>query len=456
MMCSINDAPRRPLSTSVNMNGKRRIGALSSMQGGLFAEASAPSKSSTSSSSSSYLSRLLQSRTSSGTALAGRVNATPSATTGTSSIRPTHGNGNGSVISTWDRPPKPSASLLGSSLRDGRMTACLEQRYGENRPAAAAAAAAGQTRRMMQNRPRKPTDAYQYFFREQCREISKLESSRRAADGDDDACGMTCSGSNKRRKSPTGEAIHLGVDIGKIIAKKWRELSSDRRKRYEDMADEDAERYRKEVEEYYMQPDAAAAGMPRATTGRLAAIMAASSSATRAAASNHLLMGNNGNGNSTSVALTAVNKALSTTASASTSTSTSLATTNKTSLQSLLHERRKQLLDDLSSLNQITSSRLAAGRPALSGPVDPAVRQRLYHLSVGPGSGSSSGNAAIGPSPWGKAVRSSNTAASSYLTATTAAGKTQSPAIRSTSTLSLKTSSSPPVVSDGPTIEILD
>ena len=455
MMCITNDVPRRPLSTSVNMNGKRRIGALSSMQGGLFAEASASSKSS--SSSSSYLSRLLQSRTSSGT-LAGRINTTPSAATGTSSTQPTYDNGNGSVISTWDRRSKPSASLLGSSLRDGRMTACLEQRYGENRPAAAAAAAAGQTRRMMQKRPRKPTDAYQYFFREQCREISKLESSRRAADGDDDACGMTCSGSNKRRKSPTGQAIHLGVDIGKIIAKKWRELSSDRRKRYEDMADEDAERYRKEVEEYYMQPDAAAAGMPRATTGRLAAIMAASSSATRAAASNHLLMGNNGNGNSTSVALTAVNKALSTTASASTSTSTStsLATTNKTSLQSLLHERRKQLLDDLSSLNQITSSRLAAGRPALSGPVDPAVRQRLYHLSVGPGSGSSSGNAAIGPSPWGKAVRLSNTAASSYLTATTAAGKTQSPAIRSTSTLSLKTSSSPPVVSDGPTIEILD
>lgn len=302
----------------------------------------------------------------------------------------------------------------------------------------------------MQKRPRKPTDAYQYFFREQCRDISRLESSSgSAADGDDDTYGMTGSGSNKRRKSPTGEAIHLSVDIGKIVAKKWRELSSDQRKRYDDMADEDAERYRKEVGEYYMQPDAAAAGMPRATTGRLAAIMAASSSSTRAA-SNHLLLGNNGNGNgTTSTALTAVNNALSTT----TSTSTSLAATNKTSLQSLLHERRTHLLDDLSSLNQITSSRLAAGRPALSGPVDPAVRQRLYHLSVGPGS-SSSGNAAIGPSPWGKAVRSSNTATSSYLTAMAAARKTQPPA--NTSTPSLKTPSSPPVVSDGPTIEILN
>ena len=301
----------------------------------------------------------------------------------------------------------------------------------------------------MQKRPRKPTDAYQYFFREQCREISKLESSRCAADGDDDTYGMTGCGSNKRRKSPTGEAIHLSVDIGKIVAKKWRELSSDQRKRYEDMADEDAERYRKEVEEYYMQPDAAAAGMPRATstTGRLAAIMAASSSGTRAA-SNHLLTGNSGNGYGSSTALTAVNNALSTTTS-----STSLVTTNKTSLQSLLHERRTQLLDDLSSLNQITSSRLAAGRPALSGPVDPAVRQRLYHLSVGPGS-SGSGNAAIGPSPWGKAVRSSNTAASSYPTAMTAAKKTQPSA--NTSTPSLKTPSSPPAVSDGPTIEILN
>ena len=446
MMCTINDVHRRPLSTSINMNGKRRIGALSSMQGGLFAEASASSKSTSStSSSSSYLSRLLQSRTSSGT-LAGRINTTSTVAAGTSSTRPNCDSGNGSVISKWDRRPKPPASLLGLSLRDGRMAA-LEQRYGENRPAAAAAE---QTRRIMQKRPRKPTDAYQYFFREQCREISKLESSRCAADGDDTPYGMTCS-SNKRRKSPTGEAIHLSVDIGKIVAKKWRELSSDQRKKYEGMADEDAERYRKEVEEYYMQPDAAAAGMPRATTGRLAAIMAASSSSTRAP-SNHLLLGNNGNGNSTtSTALTAVNNALSTTTS--TSTSTSLATTNKTSLQSLLHERRTQLLDDLSSLNQITSSRLAAGRPALSGPVDPAVRQRLYHLSVGPGS-SSSGNAAIGPSPWGKAVRSSNTAASSYLTAMTAADKTQPPA--NTSTPSLKTPSSPPVVSDGPTIEILN
>lgn len=298
----------------------------------------------------------------------------------------------------------------------------------------------------MQKRPHKPTDAYQYFFREQCRELSKMENSDGGGTFD-----MSSASSNKRRKSPTGEAMHLKIDIGKIVAKQWRELMPAQRQKYEDLAEKDAERYRAEVEEYYLQPNVqgaaagvgAPSGLAQASTGRLAAIMAASSASR---ASNKLLMGNGGsNNNDNNTAPTAVNNALSISFTNSNSTTLS---TNKTSLQSLLHERRTQLLDDLSSLNQITSSRLSAGRSALAGPVDPAVRQRLYHLSVGPGSGaSSSGSSAIGLSPWGSATRSSNTAsASSTFTAgrmpTIFSPKTSSPAIAA--------------AADGPTIEILN
>ena len=384
------------------LNGnKRRIGALSTRQGGLFA----PSKSGGSSSSSSYLCRLLQSRT-------------PSSSNPTTAPENSNGNNaNGSLASTWDRRPRPHRDI-----DIGRRQAACGCCRGSQRT---------------QKRPRKPTDAYQYFFREQCLELSKTEN------GADDTFDMSSSDSksNKRRKSPTGEAIHLKVNIGKTVAKQWRELTPAQRQKYEDLAEKDAEQYRTEVEEYYLEPNGvhgtgAGAGGPSASTGRLAAIMAAPSASR---APNKLLMGNNSSSSNhgNSLALTAVNNAL--------STSTR---TNKTSLQSLLHERRAQLLDDLSGLNQITSSRLSAGRSALAGPVDPAVRQRLYYLSVGPGTGGSSigSSPAIGPSPWGSAIRSSNAASAS---STFTAGIGRIPTISS-----LKTSST--AAADGPTIEILE
>lgn len=386
------------------LNGnKRRIGALSTRQGGLFA----PSKSG--GSSSSYLCRLLQSRT-------------PSRTNPTATLE--NSNGNGSLASTWDRRPRPH--------RDIDIDICRRQ--------AAYGCCRGSQR--TQKRPRKPTNAYQYFFREQCLELSKMENDA----GDLDM--SSASKSNKRRKSSTGEAIHLNINIGKTVAKQWRELTPAQRQKYEDLAEKDAERYRTEVEEYYLEPNGvhglhgtgAGVGGPSASTGRLAAIMAAPSVSR---APNKLLMGisSNSNNDCNSLALTTVNNAL--------STSTS---TNKTSLQSLLHERRTQLLDDLSSLNQITSSRLSAGRSALAGPVDPAVRQRLYYLSVGPGTGCSSigRSPAIGPSPWGSAIQSSNAASAS---STSTAGIGRMPTISSP-----KTSSTPAMTAaaDGPTIERLE
>lgn len=392
--CSI-DAPRQPFSTSMILNGnKRRIGALSSRQGGLFA----PSKSG-GSSSSSYLCRLLQSRTPSGT----RRTTTPE-----------NSNGSGILASTWDRRPRPRRDVDIDRRQAAYGCCCRSQRA--------------------QKRPRKPTDAYQYFFREQCLELSKMENGA----GDTFDMSSSASKSNKRRKSPTGEAIHLKINIGKTVAKQWRELTPAQRQKYEDLAEKDAERYRTEVEEYYLEPNGvhgrgAGVGGLSAGTGRLAAIMAAPSASR--APNKLLLMGSNSgsNNNGNSLALIAVNSAL--------STST---ITNKTSLQSLLHERRTQLLDDLSSLNQITSSRLSAGRSALAGPVDPAVRQRLYYLSVGPGTGG------IGPSPWGSAIRSSNASSAS---STFTAGIGGIPAISSP-----KTSSTPAMkaAADGPSIEILE
>ena len=67
--------------------------------------------------------------------------------------------------------------------------------------------------------------------------------------GADDTFDMSsASKSNKRRKSPTGEAIHLKINIGKTVAKQWRELTPAQRQKYEDLAEKDAERYRAEVE----------------------------------------------------------------------------------------------------------------------------------------------------------------------------------------------------------------
>ena len=68
----------------------------------------------------------------------------------------------------------------------------------------------------------------------------------------------------------------------------------------------------------------------------------------------------------------------------------------KTALQQMLAAKRTELLNDIGSLNQISSSRAAAGKPVMQQSAD--VRQRLYNLAVGPAS-----SAAAGPSHWNRA-----------------------------------------------------
>ena len=78
---------------------------------------------------------------------------------------------------------------------------------------------------------------------------------------------------------------------------------------------------------------------------------------------------------------------------------TSIASANnprKTALQHMLAAKRTELLNHIGSLNQISSSRAAAGKPVMQQSAD--VRQRLYNLAVGPAS-----SAAAGPNNWNRA-----------------------------------------------------
>jgi hypothetical protein len=199
----------------------------------------------------------------------------------------------------------------------------------------------------------------------------------------------------KRLKSDSGESIPTAVpaeDMGKIAAQHWRTMSSLEKAKYEDMAERDSERYQEEVEEYYKGSNGAlAACMLNGRAGGHPMLRISAGSTT----------GSGGGRNS--VFPRPVTPGTVTSESlgdlATTNSANAIASANnprKTALQQMLAAKRNELLNDISSLNQISSSRAAAGKPVVQQSAD--VRQRLYNLAVGPAS-----SAAAGPSTWNRA-----------------------------------------------------
>ena len=158
------------------------------------------------------------------------------------------------------------------------------------------------------------------------------------------------------------------------------------------MADRDAERYQDEIEEYYKGSNGAvAACMMNGRAGGHPMLRISAGTANGSAAK--------GGGGRNSVFPRAVTTESMTDVVTANSSTTSIASTSnpsKTALQQMLAAKRTELLNDIGSLNQISSSRAAAGKPVMQQSAD--VRQRLYNLAVGPAS-----SAAAGPNNWNRA-----------------------------------------------------
>jgi hypothetical protein len=204
----------------------------------------------------------------------------------------------------------------------------------------------------------------------------------------------------KRRKSDSGESIDATPrpkavheeDLGKVVAQMWRTMSTLEKAKYEDMADRDAERYQEEIEEYYKGSNGAmAACMMNGRAGGHPMLRISAGTTSGGAAKS-------GGRNSMPPRAVTV-ESMSHLVTTNSNTTTSIASANnprKTALQQMLASKRTELLNDIGSLNQISSSRAAAGKPVMQQSAD--VRQRLYNLAVGPAS-----SAAAGPSNWNRA-----------------------------------------------------
>ncbi len=112
--------------------------------------------------------------------------------------------------------------------------------------------------------PRKPTAAYTYFFRENCKELAQNEGyDEYAAAGwksrtTGDSASVSVASDGIKGSPTSGEAIDTPTttsveDMGKIAAQQWRTMSSLEKFKYEEMANRDAKRYQEEAEEFYKE-----------------------------------------------------------------------------------------------------------------------------------------------------------------------------------------------------------
>ena len=247
------------------------------------------------------------------------------------------------------------------------------------------------------------TDGYDEYAAAGWKPPGKKRASQTEGDGRGSSKSSPNAPEKRQRSNMAGESIDAspiphaaGVpaeEMGKIAAQQWRTMSSIERAKYEEMAERDAERYQEEVEEYY-----------KGSNGAVAASMLSGR------AGGHPLLrisdGGDGGGGAGAAQASPFPRAVAaepTTDLVATNSrsgvTSSVATANnprKTALQQMLAAKRSELLNDISSLNEISSSRAAAGRPALQQNAE--VRQRLYNLAIGPG-----GSAAAGPSTWNRA-----------------------------------------------------
>ena len=360
-------------------------------------------------------------------------------------------NRRGSATSTGSGDlvlPPPSSSTAGLNAASSTLLA-LRRRASNVSGGGAAPATIGQpgstfstntpeasAGTFQRRRPRKPTSAYTYFFREKCKELAQNDmydeyasagwkpgkrSSTTAASSamssaaalaaasaiaasamssSEDAAPAPAHSAMKRRKSDTGESIDatprpMAVceeDMGKVVAQMWRTMSTLEKAKYEEMADRDAERYQEEIEEYYKGSNGAmAACMMNGRAGGHPLLRIGAGTANGAASK--------GGGRNSVFPRAVTAESMTDMVTTNSNTTTSIASANnprKTALQQMLAAKRTELLNDIGSLNQICSSRAAAGKPMMQQSAD--VRQRLYNLAVGPAS-----SAAAGPSNWNRA-----------------------------------------------------
>mmetsp|Transcript_5126 Transcript_5126/g.10565 ORF Transcript_5126/g.10565 Transcript_5126/m.10565 type:complete len:290 (+) Transcript_5126:172-1041(+) len=106
------------------------------------------------------------------------------------------------------------------------------------------------TKKKPKDKPKRPLSAYNFFFKEEREKILKVVLSDESTDtiNDPDSDDFITEDKLKRLRKEGGKVSF--EEMGKLIGSRWKNLEPDRLSKYSELAAEDTDRYKKEMEEY--------------------------------------------------------------------------------------------------------------------------------------------------------------------------------------------------------------
>uniref|UniRef100_A0A7S1H549 HMG box domain-containing protein n=1 Tax=Thalassionema nitzschioides TaxID=33649 RepID=A0A7S1H549_9STRA len=106
------------------------------------------------------------------------------------------------------------------------------------------------TRKKPKDKPKRPLSAYNFFFKEEREKILKivLAEDPKTVENEPDSEDFINEEMMERLKKEGGKVSF--EEMGKLIGQRWKNIDSDRLSKYSELAAEDTERYKKEMQSY--------------------------------------------------------------------------------------------------------------------------------------------------------------------------------------------------------------
>jgi len=106
------------------------------------------------------------------------------------------------------------------------------------------------TKKKPKDKPKRPLSAYNFFFKEEREKILKVVQAEdpEKVDNDPESGDYIDEETLKRLRKEGGKVSF--EEMGKLIGQRWKQIDPDRLAKYSEMASEDTERYKKEMQTY--------------------------------------------------------------------------------------------------------------------------------------------------------------------------------------------------------------
>lgn len=126
----------------------------------------------------------------------------------------------------------------------------MESDYHSIDKAKVASAAKRPTKKKPKDKPKRPLSAYNFFFKEEREKILKVVLAEDPDKVDNDPNSEDYLDEDQLRKLRKDGGKVSFEEMGKIIGQRWKNIDPDRLNRFSELASEDTERYKKEMQTY--------------------------------------------------------------------------------------------------------------------------------------------------------------------------------------------------------------